>query len=156
LIENTCVRESNPDSEEEMHLTFTLRAHVNGIQTTVTARGVRGHYVVESPSGSVQVRGLGSAARRASQEVGPVLARAQSTGSRWGLYVAAGGAEALFGEWTPAENPPHIQGDPRDHVSDIARIHDEWSRLDGSPRGALDAAVRIIEIYTERPTAHAA
>ena len=138
-----------------MH-TFTLRAQVNGIETMVSSGGARGHYVVETAGSRVQARSLGAAVRRAAQAIGPVLAKAQADGSKWGLYVAAGGAQALFGEWTLAANPPQIQGDPRDHKSDIARIHDEWLNRDGSPGGALDAAVRIIEIYTERPRARAA
>ncbi|HXF00092.1 MAG TPA: hypothetical protein VN458_07080 [Solirubrobacterales bacterium] len=136
--------------------TFTLRAHFNGIGTAVSARGVRDRYLIETPSGPVQVRTLGATVRRTAAEIGPVLAKAQATSSRWGLYVVAGGAQALFGEWGPAENPPHIQGDPRDHTSAIARIHDEWRNHDRSPRGALDAAMRIVEIYTERQAARAA
>jgi hypothetical protein len=133
-----------------MH-SFELRAHINGIETSASARGARGSYVVETSDGPVQVRGLSAAVRRAAQDVGPIMARAQISGSCWGLYVTAGGAAALFGEWTPVESPPHVHGDPRDHASDIARIHDEWRNRDGSPRGALNAAIRIVEIYTERP-----
>jgi hypothetical protein len=136
--------------------TFMLRAHINGIETEVNARSVRGRYVIDTQGGQVQVRTLGAAARRAAAGLGPILAKAQATSSRWGLYVVAGGAQALFGEWSPVENPPHIQGDPRNRTSDIARIHDEWRNHDGSPRGALDAAMRIVEIYTERPAARAA
>ncbi len=136
--------------------TFELRTQSNGIETTVKAFGRSGRYVIETPTGPVQAPALADALRRAAEHIGPVLARAARTDSAWGLYVTAGGAHALFGEWIPADTRPQFVGDPPTRKTKVSRIYYEWKNHDGTPIGALEAAVKIIELYAERSEVRAA
>ena len=135
---------------------FTFRVHINGVETSVTAQRWGRGWVVRSDGSPTQARSQAEAIRRASEVVGPVLAKAQSSGAVWGLAVSVGGAEALFGEWIPVEAVPSFVPDPPTRKSQIQRIYQHWQRHDGSPLGALEAACKIVEIYIDRPQSKAA
>lgn len=134
---------------------FTLVVHLNGAEHTVTAERRGPAFVVLSDSGSAAARSLHRAIKIAAEIAGPYLERARSSGAAWGLYVAAGDAQARFGTWPPTVGP-QIAAPRSNPSSPVARIHDHWMRRDGTPLGALDAAVKIIEIYSARGQREAA
>ncbi len=135
---------------------FILRAHVNAVEISVRGEHRPGGWMLTTPGGPTRARSLADAIRKAAAVIGPKLQKAQATSSVWGLHIAAGGAEALFGEWMPVEARPEFVPDPPTRKSEIQRIYAEWQRHDGSPLGALEAASKIIEIYAEHPQAMAA
>ena len=132
---------------------FALICNHNGELTSVTAeqRG-RAIAVNISGGGTILARSLSEATRKAADLIAPHLDRARRTEAEWGLYVSAGDVSALFGEFPPDPVTPTITGPPAKRSSEVARIHDQWAHRDGSPLGALDAAIKIIQIYAERST----
>jgi hypothetical protein len=134
---------------------FTLTSHVNGTFETVTATRRGAQIVVDTRGGPTPARNVRHATKLAAETLGPALERAGRTDSAWGLYVNAG-ASATFGRFP--ENPlsPTLTGPPARPSEPIVQIFNEWERHDGTPLGALDAALKIIEIYAERRPERAA
>lgn len=129
---------------------FTLISHVNGQLSEVSADRRRRQLVVTIPTGTALARNMHQASRLAAEALGPDLERASRTGSKWALYVSVGSFAATFGRFPEGPASPQLTGPPARSSEPIARIHSEWERNDGSPLGALDAALKIVEIYAER------
>jgi hypothetical protein len=135
---------------------FTLTAHVNAEFTTITADRHGRAIAVEGPGGTSAARNVNQATRIAAGILGPILERADRTGAKWGLFVIVeGGGSALFGEFPPTPGSPTLSGPPAKPSAPIAQIFRHWQR-DRTALGALDAAIKIIEIYTHRPAGRAA
>lgn len=135
---------------------FTLTSHVNGSFETVTATRRGAQIVVETRGGPALARNVRQASRVAADALGPALERAGRTDSAWGLYVNVAGAAAIFGKFPEEPMSPSLTG-PRARPSDpIVHIFNEWKRHDGTPLGALNAALKIIEIYAEQRPERAA
>jgi hypothetical protein len=137
---------------------FSISGHVNGQLMSVSGQRSGGGIALLLGGRPVAAASLDAALRLVAQELGPQLERAQRTSSAWGVYVAAGTASALFGDpWPLGQPTPAITGPPPKRSAPVARIHDAWRNRDGSPLGALEAALKIIEAYAERgPQAAAA
>lgn len=135
---------------------FTLTSHVNGNFETVTATRRGAQIVVETRGGPALARNVRQATRLAAEALGPALERAGRTDSAWGLHVSVADAAAIFGEFPEKPMSPSLTG-PRARPSEpIARIFHEWKRHDGTPLGALDAALKIVQIYAEQRPERAA
>ena len=135
---------------------FTLTANLNGDFTVVTARRSGRAIAVEGRAGTNLARNINQATRIAASILGPILEQADRTAAKWGLFVAVeGGGSALFGEFPPSPASPTLTGPPAKPSAPIAQIFRLWQR-DGSALGALDAALKIIEIYAERRPQRAA
>lgn len=135
---------------------FTLTSHVNGSFETVTATRRGAQIVVETRGGPALARNVRQATKLAAEALGPALERAGRTGSAWGLYVSVGGAAAIFGTFPEDPLSPGLTGRPGRPSAPVVQIFNEWERHDGTPLGALDAALKIIEIYAERRPERAA
>jgi hypothetical protein len=135
---------------------FTLTANLNGDFTIVTARRSGRAVAVEGPAGTSLAPSINQASRLAASIIGPNLERADRTDARWGLFVSVGGGwSALFGEFPPGSASPVLTGPPAKPSAPIAQIFRQWQQ-DGSALGALDAALKVIEVYTERRPQRAA
>lgn len=134
---------------------FTLTSHVNGSFETVTATRRGAQIVVEARGGPALARNVRHATKLAAETLGPALERAGKTGSAWGLYVDAG-ASATFGRFPEDPLSPTLTGPPARPSEPIVQIFNEWERHDGTPLGALDAALKIVQIYAERRPERAA
>jgi len=129
---------------------LTLTANLNGDLQIVAARRSGRAIAVESPAGTSSARNINQATRIAASILGPTLEQADRTGAKWGLFVSVEGAgSALFGEFPPGPASPTLTGPPAKPSAPIAQVFRQWQR-DGSALGALDAALKIIEIYAER------
>jgi hypothetical protein len=128
---------------------FTLTSHVNGSFETVTATRRGAQIVVDTRGAPALARNVRQATRLAAEALGPALERAGRSGSIWGLYVDAG-ASATFGRFPEDPLSPSPTGPPARPSEPIVQIFNEWKRHDGTPLGALDAALKIIEIYADR------
>lgn len=129
---------------------FTLTAHTNGQFTTVAATRQGWQILVETPEHSTLVRSVRQAIKLAAEILGPDLERAEKTGSEWGLYVSVGGMAAQFGRFPPGPASPQLSGRQARPSEPLAQIFRQWKRSGESPTGALNAALKIIEIYAER------
>lgn len=129
---------------------FKLTSHVNGDFETVTATQRGRQIMVELPGGTSIARNVRQATKLAADALGPALERAGRTNSAWGLHVSAGGAAATFGKFPEDPGSPGRIGRPARPSEPVARIFNEWEHHDGTSLGALDAAIKIIEIYVER------
>lgn len=136
---------------------FTLTTQINGDFTTVTAERSGRAIAVQTPRGVSPVRNINQATKIAADLLGPLLEPAGRMGAEWGLYVAVeGGAAALFGRFPPELASPELTGPPAKPADPVAQIFRHWERRDGTPLGALEAALKIIEIYTSRGRVRAA
>jgi hypothetical protein len=129
---------------------FTLTRHVNGDFDTVAAVRRGRQIVVTTPVSTSLTRNTSQATRLAAEALGPAFERAGKTSSEWGLHVAIGGYAALFGRFPERAASPHLTGPVAKPSEPIAHIFNEWKRHDGTPLGALNAALKIVEIYAER------
>lgn len=129
---------------------FKLTSHVNGDFETVTATQRGGQILVELPGGASLARNIRQATKMAADALGPALERAGRSNSAWGLHVSAGGAAATFGKFPEGPGFPERIGRPARPSEPVSRIFNEWEHHDGTPLGALHAAIKIIEIYVER------
>ena len=128
---------------------FNLTAHTNGDFVSFAAER-SGRMIVVRGAGSGLVRNLNQATSAAAEFLGPMLSDADRTGKRWGLHVLVeSGAAANFGEFPPGPSSPQLHGPEAKPSEPIARIHRDWAR-DGSAAAALEAAIKIIEVYVGR------
>jgi hypothetical protein len=135
---------------------FTLTSHVNGSFETVTATRRDAQIVIETRGGPALVRNVQQATRLAAEALGPALERAGRTASAWGLHVSVADAAAIFGKFPEEPMSPSLTGPQARPSEPIARIFNEWKRHDGTPLGALDAALKIVQFYAERRPERAA
>lgn len=147
---------AGPLRTENMTL-LRLTAYVNGQFLNITASRRGRQVVVISDAASVLARNVHAASMAAAEMVGPMLESAARTGSKWGLHVSLGGVGARFGDF-PDENPrtPTLSGPRARPDEPVARIWEQWHRRDGSSLGALEAVMKIIEIYAEHKASRAA
>ena len=129
---------------------FQLLVHLNGEEHSVNVEPRASGYVVIGEGGSTLARNLRQATKAAAEIVGPILERTRSTGAAWGLYVKVGDAAARFGTWPPTVGP-QVNAPINQPPSHVSRIWDHWANRDGTPLGALDAAIKIIDHYSARP-----
>jgi hypothetical protein len=129
---------------------FTLTSHVNGDFDTVTAARRGRQIVVTTPSSTSLAGSTSQATKLAAEALGPAFERAGKTSSEWGLHVGVGGYAALFGRFPEGAASPQRTGPLAKPSEPIAHIFNEWKRHDGTPLGALNAALKIVEIYAER------
>lgn len=123
---------------------FTLIAHVAGRKRQVIAQLDGYSFTVTTTDGQVAAHSLHGALNVAREHLGRFLASASPPGIAWGLYVSVGTVQASYGQWP---QPPGPSGPPAAPDSLVAKIHSRWN---GSPRGALENAIEIIEAYTAR------
>jgi hypothetical protein len=135
---------------------FTLTSHVNGDFATVTSARRGRQIVVTTPAGTSLARNVNQATRFAAEALGPGFERAGKTNSKWGLHVGVGGYAALFGRFPEGAASPQLTGPQAKSSEPIAHIFNEWKCHDGTPLGALNAALKIVEIYAERQSERAA
>jgi hypothetical protein len=129
---------------------FTLTSHVNGDFAVVAAVRRGRQIVVTTPAGTSLARNVHQAVRLTAEALGPALERAGKTSSEWGLHVSAAGCAALFGRFPEAAASPQLTGPQAKPSEPIAHIFKEWKRHDGTPLGALDAALKVVEFYVDR------
>jgi hypothetical protein len=122
---------------------FTLIAHVAGRKRQVIAQFDGYSYTVTTTNSQI-ARSLHDALNVAREHLGRFLASASPPDIAWGLYVSVGTVQAWYGEWP---QPPGPSGPPAAPDSLVSKIRSRWN---GSPRGALENAIEIIDAYTAR------
>jgi|SRR6187399_2595551 len=135
---------------------FTLTSHVNGDFAVVTSARRGRQIVVTTPVGTSLAGNVHQAVRLAAAALGPALERAGKTSSEWGLHVSVAGYAALFGRFPEAAASPQLTGPQAMPSEPIAHVFKEWKRHDGTPLGALDAALKVVEIYADKQPERAA